>query len=42
MTPDDVCTVQQSWAELRRVRTSMITELDTAVRRCRVTEFAAS
>lgn len=27
MTPDDVRTVQQSWAELRRVRTSMITEL---------------
>jgi len=27
MTPDDVSTVQRSWAELRRVQSSMITEL---------------
>ena len=27
MTPDDVCTVQQSWVELRRVQASLITEL---------------
>ena len=27
MTPDDVCTVQQSWVELRRVQASLINEL---------------